>query len=108
MTELVIFVIFQAIVNLLAWRFLNARVHHIFYSLAYVIFSLLMFIYPFVAVNFYFNNFYEEDEIRCGNVFIGFMGFIWIVGLPVVLIIQFLFHWFLFRKWAKNQKSSTP
>jgi cytochrome bd-type quinol oxidase subunit 2 len=104
MTELAIFLLFQVVVNLLAWRFINGRVQLIFYSLAYVIFGLLMFIYPIGLINFHYNNLYEDSDIRCGNAYIGLMFFMWLIGLPVVLIVQFLFYRFLFRKQAKKHQ----
>jgi hypothetical protein len=104
MAELAFFLAFQILVNLLAGYFLPARGQYIFKSTAYLL-VLLMLAYPFLLINFYYNNFYGEDDIKCGNVYIGMVLFLWVIGAPAVLLTQFLLNRSLFRRSFSSENN---
>jgi len=97
MIELAVFLTFQILINLLAKFFLSVSWQSVFKGASYL-FVLLMLAYPFLVINFYYDNFYDDDAIKCGNVYIGLVFFLWVIGAPLVLITQFLFNTFLFRR----------
>ncbi len=97
MIDLAVFLAFQILINLLAKFFLSVSWQSVFKGAAYL-FVLLMLAYPFLVINFYYDNFYDDDDIKCGNVYIGLIAFLWIIGVPLVLTTQFLFNIFLFRR----------
>lgn len=98
MIELAAFLLFQSVINLLVKRFLYSKAQYVFASLAYIIFGLLVLAYPFISITFYYDAFYEEGDIKCGNADLGIIVFFWIIGIPLVFLIQFLFNKFLFRR----------
>jgi len=99
MTELAVFLAFQILINLLVKFFLSINQQSVFRGAAYL-FVLLILAYPYMVINFYYDNFYDEGDIKCGNVYIGLVLFLWIIGTPLVFLIQLLFNKFLFRQAA--------
>jgi len=96
MIELVVFLLVQIIINLLVKRFFNAHFKFLFLALSVFLFAILILVYPFFVVNFYFST-YKEGETRCGNAYIGLVGFLWIIGTPLVILSQYLFNKYLFK-----------
>ena len=96
MIELAVFLLLQTVINLLVKLFFNDRWSYIYSSLSIILFGVLILIYPFFVMNFYFST-YKEGEMRCGNVYIGLVAFLWVIGTPLVVLSQYLFNKNLFK-----------
>jgi hypothetical protein len=95
MIELAFFLLVQTVINLLVKRLINTHWQYFFRSLSILFFGVLILIYPFFLVNFYF-SIRKSGAIRCGNADIGLVGFLWIIGVPLVVLSQYLLNKYLF------------
>lgn len=98
MIELLIFLSIQLIINFIIWLVANKRVSYIFISLAKLIFGTLIIVYPIWIWQIY-EFFYPPDPngINCGNIQLGIMMFQWVVGIPIVILLQWILNKYLHR-----------
>ena len=99
MIETLTFIAGVFLINIVI-RFLNKdKVTYIFSSLAPLTFGVLMLIYPFWSFKVY-DFFYPPDpseEFKCGNAYLGAMMFQWVIGIPVVYLVQRVLNKYLHK-----------
>lgn len=99
MIELLIFLLVQFILNLVIHFVANNRVTYVFTSLAALTFGVLILVYPLWSWRIY-DFFYPPDPSdigRCGMMQMGAAMFQWIVGTPIVLILQWMLNKYLHK-----------
>ncbi|MBK7212397.1 MAG: hypothetical protein IPH88_03660 [Bacteroidales bacterium] len=97
MLETIVFLSIQILLNLLVRIIRHDRLSYVFASLAGLIFSVLMLSYPFWSLNIYYLFYPEKLNPSCGMLSLASMLFQWIIGLPLVILLQFLFNRFIHR-----------
>jgi hypothetical protein len=101
MIELSIFIAMQLVLNFIIHVIANNKVAFLFTNLAILIFGILITVYPMWSWRIY-DFFYPSDandNFRCGNMLMGAAMFQWIVGTPLVIILQ----WFLNKYLRKSR-----
>lgn len=98
MIELLIFLSVQLIINFIIRLVANKRVSYVFISLAKLIFGILIIVYPIWSWRIY-DFFYPPDPngIHCGNMQVGAIMFQWIVGIPIVILLQWVLNKYLHK-----------
>jgi len=104
MIELAVFLAFQALANFLVWRFARVSYPHRKPAfLGYSVLLVLLFIYAQIKL-FHYHYPYIARTVKFAGIRLGLTDFLWIVGVPIVLITQGLFHYFLFNRLPKKPK----
>jgi len=103
MLELAVFLIIQLVINLVLKNYVgkSAKV----YLLSLVIAGYLAVLYP-VAVMQFIAYMYMDTGIKCWTPFIGLFLFLWIIGLPLALLLQFIYIRYLFKYREKTFEKS--
>jgi len=89
-----VFLLVQLVVNILVHKAKNERFAYIFVSLAPIIFTLLMMLFPiiFIWIIDLLQSSKSFPNEGCGNVFFGVLLFLWIIGCPLAYLLQVLLN----------------
>ena len=100
MFDLVAFLLLQLSINLLVKTFSGIYWEQRFRSWSYAFFVILMMVYPFVAMQRLDSG--GEGGIKCGMYQFSIFTFLWVTGIPTVLVLQFLLNKFILKPTNKN------
>ncbi|AXG74195.1 hypothetical protein DVK85_08065 [Flavobacterium arcticum] len=100
MFDLVAFLLLQFSINLLIKTFSNNYWKQLFRNLSYLFFVILMAVYPFIAAQRM--NESGNEGINCGGYQFSIFTFLWVTGIPAVLLLQFLLNKFILKPTNKT------
>lgn len=94
MIETVAFLLGQIFINIFIRFFKSERLNYIFTNLSYLIFIILILLYPYWSYKIS-DLIYQPDPsltFRCGNAQLGSVMFQYIIGGPAMLLTQYLLN----------------
>lgn len=100
MFDLVAFLLLQFSINLLVKSFSGTYWKQLFRAWSYAFFVILMAVYPFMAEQRMGNE--NGGEINCGGYQFSIFTFLWVTGIPAVLVLQFLLNKFILKPINKT------
>jgi hypothetical protein len=97
MLETLIFIIAQILINLIVRIINNSRLTYVFASIAILTFGVLMLVYSTWSFNIYDFLYPPIPGPRCGMFQLSSMLFQWFIGIPIVIITQFIFNKYIHK-----------
>ena len=97
MLETIVFISTQTLLNIIVRLVHKVRLTYIFASVATLTFGVLMLIYTTWSYHVYDFFYPPKPGPRCGNPLFATMLFQWIIGTPIVVLIQVLFNKYLHK-----------